>query len=466
MNILQLSLKNILNKPLTLLLNLVLFSLGVGLISLLLLVNVQLEEKFKKNFAGIDLVIGAKGSPLQLILSSLYHLDAPTGNMPISESKAFLNPKHPVFKKVIPLSLGDSHKGYRIIGTDASFVDLYESKPVEGKLFAKTMEVVVGATVAENLKLNIGDQFKSSHGLIEDDNLVHEDAKPFIVTGILGKTGAVIDQLIVTKTESVWEVHEEHDHEGESEEEDAGHAHEDHDHEEHDHEDHDHGDHDHGDHDHADHDHGDHDHGDHDHADHDHGDHEDKPLTAYENQSITSLLVQFRGRNIQALNMARNINENTNFQAATPAIEINRLYTLLGVGEEALRALALLIIFVSGLSIFISLFSSLRERKYELAVMRTLGARPGFLFLLIIFEGIITAALGFLCGIGLSHGAMVLLADFLEKSYRYDFSAALFLREEVYLFLASLLIGIIAAIIPAFQASKTDIHATLADNKG
>jgi putative ABC transport system permease protein len=446
MNILQLSLKNILNKPLTLLLNLVLFSLGVGLISLLLLVNVQLEEKFKKNFAGIDLVIGAKGSPLQLILSSLYHLDAPTGNMPISESKAFLNPKHPVFKKVIPLSLGDSHKGYRIIGTDASFVDLYESKPVEGKLFAKTMEVVVGATVAENLKLNIGDQFKSSHGLIEDDNLVHEDAKPFIVTGILGKTGAVIDQLIVTKTESVWEVHEEHDHEGESEEEDAGHAHEDHDH--------------------GDHDHGDHDHGDHDHADHDHGDHEDKPLTAYENQSITSLLVQFRGRNIQALNMARNINENTNFQAATPAIEINRLYTLLGVGEEALRALALLIIFVSGLSIFISLFSSLRERKYELAVMRTLGARPGFLFLLIIFEGIITAALGFLCGIGLSHGAMVLLADFLEKSYRYDFSAALFLREEVYLFLASLLIGIIAAIIPAFQASKTDIHATLADNKG
>jgi len=425
MNILHLSLKNILNKPLTLVLNLVLFSLGVGLISLLLLVNVQLEDKFQKNFAGIDLVIGAKGSPLQLILSSLYHLDSPTGNMPISESKAFLNPKHPIFKKVVPLSLGDSHRGYRIVGTNVSFVDLYEAKLIEGKMFEENMEVVVGATVAENLKIKTGDQFQSSHGLIEDENLVHEDAKPFLVKGILGKTGSVIDQLIITKTQSVWAVHEDHDHADETEEEHAAHL--DHDHE---------------------------------YAE------EEKPLAAYEDQSITSLLVQFRGRNIQALNMARNINENTNFQAATPAIEINRLYTLLGVGEEALKALAMLIIFVSGLSIFISLFSSLRERKYELAVMRTLGARPGFLFQLIIFEGIVIAVLGFLCGIALSHGSMIILADFLEKSYRYDFSASLFLLEEIYLFGGSLIIGIIAAIIPAFQASKTDIHATLADNKG
>ena len=430
MSILHLSWKNILNKPLNLVLNLVLFALGVGLISLLLLVNVQLEDKFEKNFAGIDLVIGAKGSPLQLILSSLYHLDAPTGNMPVSEAKAFLNPKHPIFKSAIPLSLGDSHRGYRIVGTNTGFIDLYAAKFADGKLFEENMEVVVGATVAKNLNIKPGDEFKSSHGLIEDENLVHEDAAPFKVVGILKKTGSVIDQLIVTKTQSIWAVHDEHDHEAE---ESAEH---DHNEAEHNHE--------------------------HDEAEHS----EDLPLTSYEDKSITSLLIQFKGRNIQALNMARNINENTNFQAATPAIEINRVYTLLGVGEEALKGMALLIIFVSGLSIFISLFSSLRERKYELAVMRTLGARPGFLFQLIIFEGIIIAVLGYFCGIALSHGSMVLLADFLEKSYRYDFSAAIFLKEEIYIFGGSLVIGIIAAIIPAFQASKTDIHATLADNKG
>ncbi|MBU6220371.1 MAG: FtsX-like permease family protein [Bacteroidetes bacterium] len=435
MSILHLSWKNILNKPLNLVLNLVLFALGVGLISLLLLVNVQLEDKFEKNFAGIDLVIGAKGSPLQLILSSLYHLDAPTGNMPVSEAKAFLNPKHPIFKSAIPLSLGDSHRGYRIVGTNTGFIDLYAAKFADGKLFEENMEVVVGATVAKNLNIKIADEFKSSHGLIEDENLVHEDAAPFKVVGILEKTGSVIDQLIVTKTQSIWAVHDEHDHEAEesAEHDEAAHDHE---HEEAEHE--------------------------HDEAEHS----EDLPLTSYGDKSITSLLVKFKGRNIQALNMARNINENTNFQAATPAIEINRLYTLLGVGEEALKAMALLIIFVSGLSIFISLFGSLRERKYELAVMRTLGARPGFLFQLIIFEGIIIAVLGYFCGIALSHGSMVLLADFLEKSYRYDFSAAIFLKEEIYIFGGSLVIGIIAAIIPAFQASKTDIHATLADNKG
>ena len=430
MSILHLSWKNILNKPLNLVLNLVLFALGVGLISLLLLVNVQLEDKFEKNFAGIDLVIGAKGSPLQLILSSLYHLDAPTGNMPVSEAKAFLNPKHPIFKSAIPLSLGDSHRGYRIVGTNTGFIDIYEAKFADGKLFEENMEVVVGATVAKNLNIKLGDEFKSSHGLIEDENLVHEDAAPFKVVGILEKTGSVIDQLIVTKTQSIWAVHDEHDHEAEeSTEHEHNEAEHNHEHEE---------------------------------AEHS----EDLPLTSYGDKSITSLLVKFKGRNIQALNMARNINENTNFQAATPAIEINRLYTLLGVGEEALKAMALLIIFVSGLSIFISLFSSLRERKYELAVMRTLGARPGFLFQLIIFEGIIIAVLGYFCGIALSHGSMVLLADFLEKSYRYDFSAAIFLKEEIYIFGGSLVIGIIAAIIPAFQASKTDIHATLADNKG
>ncbi len=428
MNSLRLSWKNILNKPLNLILNLVLFSLGVGLISLLLLVNVQLEEKFEKNFAGIDLVIGAKGSPLQLILSSLYHLDAPTGNMPVAEAKAFLNPKHPIFKAAIPLSLGDSHKGYRIVGTNVGFINLYQAEFEAGKVFKETMEVVVGATVAKNLGMEPGDTFKSSHGLIEDENLVHEDAAPFKVVGILKKTGSVIDQLLITKTQSIWAVHEEHEHEGEENEE--------------------------------------HDHEGEEHAHDSAAAEEDRPLAYYEDQQITSLLVQFRGRNIQALNMARNINENTNFQAATPAIEINRLYTLLGVGEEALKALAMLIIFVSGLSIFISLFSSLRERKYEFAVMRTLGAKPGFLFQLIIFEGVILAVLGFIFGIALSHGSMIFLADFLEKSYRYDFTAALFLKEEAYLFGGSLVIGIIAAIIPAFQASKTDIHATLADNKG
>ena len=89
-------------------LSLVLFALGVGLISLLLILNKQLQDQFEKNLAGINLVVGAKGSPLQLILSSMYHIDSPTGNIPIKSAKALMNPKHPLIDQAIPLSMGDS----------------------------------------------------------------------------------------------------------------------------------------------------------------------------------------------------------------------------------------------------------------------------------------------------------------------------------------------------------------------
>ena len=178
-------------------------------------------------------------------------------------------------------------------------------------------------------------------------------------------------------------------------------------------------------------------------------------------ESITSLLVQFKARNYRTLNMQRNINENTEMQAATPAIEINRLYSMMGTGTDALRALAYIIVFVSGLSIFISLFSSLKDRKYELALMRVMGSSPSKLFFLIILEGLILAVLGFVIGIILSHVVMSVFSRYLEDAYRYAFSGWEFLKEEWYLLFGALAIGFIAAIIPALQARKTDISRTL-----
>lgn len=207
MNLLALSWKNLLSKPLSLLLSLVLFALGVGLISLLLLVNRQLEEKFEKNLAGINLVIGAKGSPLQLILSSMYHIDAPTGNIPIQEIRPFINPRHPFIKTAVPLSLGDSYKGYRIVGTNSDFFKVYGAETGQGKMFEKTMEAVVGANAAKALDLKIGDTFFSAHGLQDDLEMTHDHAS-FRITGILKPTGSAADQLILTATQSIWAVHE------------------------------------------------------------------------------------------------------------------------------------------------------------------------------------------------------------------------------------------------------------------
>ncbi|MFK7980220.1 MAG: ABC transporter permease [Saprospiraceae bacterium] len=443
MNLFKLSWKNLINNPLSMTLSLVLFALGVGLISLLLILNKQLQDQFDKNLAGINLVVGAKGSPLQLILSSMYHIDSPTGNIPIKSAKGLMNPKHPLIDQAIPLSMGDSHQGYRIIGSTYDLFGLYNGEIGQGKLWAKDMEVTIGATVADKLGLGLGDGFYSSHGLIIDDNLVHDDAPQFKVAGIFKPTGSVLDQLILTNTQSIWKVHDSHEHE-EGESADNHNDHEGHDHS---------------------------DHEGHDHDEHNHDDHaaENTPKVAPTNasllenadQSITSLLIKFKSNNYRTLNMQRNINENTDMQAATPAFEINRLYSMMGTGTDALQMLAYVIVFVSGLSIFISLFSSLRERKYELSLMRVMGASPTKIFTLIVLEGLILAILGYLIGIALSHIGMEILAKYMSDAYRYSFSGALFLKEEIYLLFGALGIGFIAAIIPAIQAKNTDISRTL-----
>jgi len=436
---LKLALKNILHKPLSLALSLTLFALGTALITVLLLLNKQLGDQFDKNLAGIDLVIGAKGSPLQLILCNMYHIDAPTGNIAVSESRPFLNPRHPLINQAIPLSLGDNFKGYRIVGTTPGFLTLYDAKFAKGRLWEKDFEVVVGAGVADAMELSLGDTFYSAHGFEDDDEFLHDYTEPFRIVGIMTPSGSVIDNLVLCSSATVVLVHAHHDDEDEHE----------------------------------------------GHADHD----ESIQITAspvpdigieyseeellekhaeaiahlvtHEDWDITSILVRFKGRNYQTLNMQRNINEQTNLQAATPAIEINRLYLLLGVGIDALRALAILIMVVSGLSVFISLLNALKERRYELALMRVLGASKVKLMVLILLEGALIALGGYLIGAIVGHGAIGILSGYMQDSYRYALDATEFLPQEWYLLGSCIVVGMVAALLPAIQAYGTDIAETL-----
>jgi len=431
MNLLKLSWKNLTHKPLTMLLSLILFALGVGLISLLLQINQQVQEKFEKNLANIDLVIGAKGSPLQMILCNMYHIDNPTGNISIKEARPFLNPKHPLIRLAVPLSLGDSYRNFRIVGTTHEILDsIYPSQLAAGKRWERDMEVTIGAIVAEETGLKVGDQFHSSHGFMDDGVNVHDHGSGFQVVGILEASGTVADQLILCNNRSIWLVHE---HEEEQPVTDSAQiAQHNHDH-------------------------------DHDHS-HDHAGHS-KPLIEEVDKDITSVLIRYKSRtNWRALNMPRSINENTDMQAASPAYEIARLTDMMGTGEKILRQLALIIVIVSGLSIFISLFSSLKDRKYELALMRVMGATPGKIFMLIILEGLILAFLGYLLGIVISHLGLEFFGRYLEASHRYSFNAFQLMKEELWLLGGALLIGLIAAILPAIQASRTDISETLTDS--
>lgn len=413
MNIFQLAYKNTINRPVNLIISVVLFALGVGLISFLLLFQNQLESKFESNLAGIDLVVGAKGSPLQLILCNMYHIDNPTGNIKIKDATPFFKKNHPVVKTTVPLSLGDNYKSYRIIGTTHEIIDLYNGKLESGNLWEKDLEVVIGKAVSDQTGLKIGDKFNSSHGFTDDEDLAHDEYS-FTVKGILSPSGTVLDQLIMTNTSTVWLVHE---HGGDTIQHKTYQEH-----------------------------------------------NSLEGLSQYEDKEITSMLIQYRSKtNYQALNLPRNINENTAMQAAAPAFEINKLFNLIGVGTKALKAIGILIGVVSAFSIFLSLYKSLKERKYELALIRSMGAKKAKVFWLLLIEGLLYTLLGWLIGTILSHAGMELMAGYLKNDYKYSFTGLTWLKEEWLILIISLLIGIVSSLLPAWKASKEDIHTTLTE---
>ena len=425
MNIFKLSFKNIFHKPVGTILSIVLLTLAVGIISILIHVNSSIENQMNNNLKGIDMVVGAKGSPLQLILSSVYHVDSPTGNISLADAKSITNNR--MVKNSTKLSFGDNFKGFKIVGTEKSFLELYNCKFENGRVWEKSLEAVVGKKAAEILNLKIGDEFISTHGL-GDYGESHEDSK-FKVVGVLDYSGSVADQLILTSLKSVWDIHKEHDHDHDEEH--------DHDHDEEHNHDHD-----------EEHDHG-------DDEEHDHGDEDDK--------EITSILIKFDSP-MNIISFPRYINEETNMQAAVPSYEISRLFKIFGIGLETLTYLAYLIMFVSGLSLFLNLLNSLRERKYEMALIRTIGGTKIQTSLMLFYESIILCIIGFFGGIILSRIGILITSNLLEESLNYSISIPIFLSsQELILLIFSISIGIISCIIPAFNVYKMNISKTLTD---
>jgi putative ABC transport system permease protein len=214
MSLLGLSLAYLRARALNAALNLVLLALGVGTIVLLLLFSAQLGERLTRDARGIDLVIGAKGSPLQLILSSIYHVDFPTGNIRLAEAERWAN--HPLVAEAIPLALGDSLAGFRILGTEHAYAEHYGAELADGRLWQEPFEATLGALVAASTGLRVGDRFVGSHGLAPGGPQHGEH--PYTVVGLLEPTASVLDRVVLTPTESVWLVHgmepQEHHDEG------------------------------------------------------------------------------------------------------------------------------------------------------------------------------------------------------------------------------------------------------------
>ena len=451
MNTLQIVWKNISKQTGSTILSILLTAFGVAILCVLSITSESFEKQLENNSKNIDLVIGAKGSPLQLILSSVYHIDNPTGNIPLAEVEKLQN--NPLIKLAVPVSLGDNYRGHRIVGTDSSFLTLYETKVQQGKLFQKNYEVVIGTDVANKQNLKIGDHIHSSHGLSKGGHS-HDD-HPFTVVGILAHNNNITDNLILTSLSSVWDVHgiahDEHHEELTTEElqakEDLAETRDAYLHH----------------------------HGEATDEEHDHAHEEDQSADSdrvvksigadmihSSGLEITALLVQYQSPAAIAV-LPKFIAQNTQMQAASPAIESARLFSLLGVGIDSLQILAYIIMAIAGLSVFISLYNALKQRKYDLAIMRTLGASKLKLFTLVIFEGMVITIIGGFLGLIFAHIALYYIS--LQTSQSADFIHAFKLNPvELIFVLLACIIGIISALIPAIKAYKTTISHILSGN--
>ena len=404
MKLLRLSIRNIWAKPLSSSLSTVLFAFGVSIIVLILLVNDHLKSQISKNAESVDLVIGAKGSPMQLILCNIFHVDFPTGNIALKEVAQIT--RNRLISSAIPLSLGDSYKGYRIVGSTPAYLDLYDGQMAQGSWESGSMTAVVGADVAKYLALEIGSQFASSHGLSEV-GAEHGD-HPFTVTGIMERSGTVLDGLILTSLRSVWEVHGHEEHTGDSLIAIP---------------------------------------------------HLGIQVTSHEyEKEITAVLVGYSSP-MGAVRLPMLINQGSSFQAASPAFETARLFNLIGTGVDVMNILAIVIILISGVSVFISLLNVLKERKYELAIMRSVGAKRYQIFTLIILEAFVLTLVGTFFGLLLAHGGIAILGSFIED---LGISGIFFAEDEWKVLVLSLCVGFISGIIPATMAYRTDISKTLA----
>lgn len=328
-------------RPMGAALNVLLLSLGLASMTFLLLVGAQLSKAFDRDLAGIDVVVGAKGSPMQLILSGVLHIDVPPGNVPLKAVRAL--EQHPLVASIIPISLGDNLRGFRIVGTSHAYLAHYQVTLAEGALWTQPMQVVVGATVARKLGLTMGNTFAGSHGLGAGGHM-HGDSA-YTVTGILQPSGSVLDRLILTDTASVWKVHEDYTASPE--------------------------------------------------------DTADDRKAMEDDREITLALVKYKTP-MAALSFPRFVNTSTEMQAAAPALEITRLLNMLGLGTDVLRAFAGVLLLTAGLSVFIALWSAVRERKADLALLRMLGAPPAKVAALLLCEalwlGVLASVVGLLLG--------------------------------------------------------------------
>lgn len=400
MNAFSLALASIRSRKLNSALCMMATAAGIALLSITFLLSQAVADGFSRNAKGIDMIVGTKGSPLQLILSSIYHADVPAGNIDMQD---YLELQHnPHIRQAIPLALGDNYRGWRIVGSNTDYLSLYHAEPAEGRIIGSDFEVVAGA----HTDVPLGAEFAALHGYAADSDDVH-NFHLYKVVGRLKPTGTVIDKLLLTTLNSVQQLH----------------------------------------------------------AHPDANDPDAREELALGHQ-LTAVLIKTRSLT-DLMNLPHQINNNTNMMAAVPAYEVARLAKNLGVGRDLLIVLASGVLLLSTLMLLGFLAASLASRKYDLAVLRVLGAGRGKIWRTVIFEGLMLSGSG--CILGLATGRILIVCLLSETGALNGFimpQQFLVVQPADLCFVAiGLVVGLLGAFLPALSAARADITMLLAQGR-
>ncbi|RZQ54573.1 peptide ABC transporter permease [Pseudoalteromonas phenolica] len=456
MNLASLAFKSSWNRKSSVFLTL--FTIAISVMLLLSIERVRQEAKssFANTISGTDLIVGARTGDIQLLLSSVFRIGH-ANNAVQWQSYEYIKQQRGV-AWTIPISLGDSHKGYAVLGTDSSYFThfRYGKKQMlafeHGRAFHNGREVVLGSDVAKKLNYHLGEQIVISHGM-GNTSFHHHDDNPMTIVGILKPTGTPVDRTVHVPLIAIDEMHGSGHNASprmigkaiNKPSNEAIHSHDEHKDEDHDH-----------------HSHDDHEHDDHEHDDHSHGEHKHKTHQLVESEpgdligepkQITAFLMGFDSP-IYTLQVRRNINQYKGepLLAIMPGVTLRELWGMLDIVEKILLLFSIVVVIISLLGMLTTLLATLNQRRRELAILRSVGARPWHIFSLLTSEAVIITLLGCLLGTALFFAAILLAQPVLQAQFGISLSLSMLSSYEVKLLGAIMLAGTVMGIFPALRA--------------
>ncbi len=444
MVVLDLALKSLRNRAFSTSLTVGSIALSVALMIGVENVRMGMRESFSNTISQTDLIVGTKGGTIQLLLYSVFGLGSPTENVSWEAYRQWA--EHPAVAWTIPYSLGDSHRGFRVIGTNQDFHRHYryrggqEIALAEGGANVDLFDVTLGADVAAELNYALGDEIAVTHGLGEVGFLNH-DHMPFTVVGVLAKTFTPVDRAIYVTLEGMEAIHweggappasdDEHVHdETDAATADDGHVH---------------------------------DEADAATADDGHDEAVDFSIEDVEVTQVTSFFVGMTSRR-NVLQLQRQINdfENEPMMAVIPGVALNEMWQGLGYAETGLRLVTIFVVLVGLLGMLVSLYTSLNERRREMAILRAVGAGPNRIVSLLVLESVCLSAAGAIGGLALVYVLLSAGQSFVEAQ------VGLYIPIRPpgsieFLYLAAVVTaGFVMGFVPALKAYRTALHDGLA----